>query len=58
MENIVSVIKKNGKIWVSIDFRDLNNIIFKDENFMSVADIFIDVVDGYRYLLFKDRYFG
>lgn len=32
--NIELVIKKNGKIRECIDFRDLNNVIIKDEYYM------------------------
>jgi len=31
MANIILITKKNGKIWVCIDFRDLNEACSKDE---------------------------
>ena len=40
LANIVPVMKKNGKLRICIDFRDLNKATPKDEYPMPVADIF------------------
>lgn len=41
LSNIVSVLKKNGKLRVCIDFRNLNTTMPKDEYPMSVVDLLI-----------------
>jgi len=40
--NIVSVLKKNGKIRVCIDYRDLNVACPKDEFLLPITDVMID----------------
>jgi hypothetical protein len=43
VSNIVPVEKKNiGKIWVCVDFQDLNRVALKDKYQMPVADILIN----------------
>jgi len=37
--NIVPVTKKNGKIWVCIDFLDLNEVCPKDEFPLPITDV-------------------
>ncbi|XP_015960134.1 uncharacterized protein LOC107484040 [Arachis duranensis] len=56
--NIVPVMKKNGKLRVCLDFRDLNNVIPKDECFMPIADMLIDSAAGNKILSFMDGYSG
>ncbi|XP_072090589.1 uncharacterized protein [Arachis hypogaea] len=56
--NVVSVMKKNGKLRVCIDSRDLNNATPKDEYFMPIADMLIDSAAGNEILSFIDGYFG
>ncbi|XP_016199222.1 uncharacterized protein LOC107640187 [Arachis ipaensis] len=46
--------KKNGKLRVCIDFRDLNNATPKDEYFMPIADMLIDSAAGNEILSFID----
>ncbi|XP_072073785.1 uncharacterized protein [Arachis hypogaea] len=58
VSNIVLVMKKNGKLRVCIDFRDLNNAIPKDEYFMPIADMLIDSTAGNEILSFMDGYSG
>jgi len=58
LENIVSVIKKNGTLRVCIDFRDLNNATPKDEYPMPVAEMLVDFATGFEYLSMLDGYFG
>ena len=40
--------KKNGKLRVYIDFRDLNNATPKDEYPMPIANMLIDSAVGYE----------
>ncbi|KAI5443874.1 hypothetical protein KIW84_012498 [Lathyrus oleraceus] len=56
--NIVPVIKKNGKLRVCIDFRDLNSATPKDEYPMPVAEMLIDSAAGHEYLSMLDGYSG
>ena len=48
------MIKKNRKMRVCIDFRDLNKATPKDEYPMSNADLLIDAVAGHKVLSFMD----
>nr|AAT93877.1 putative polyprotein [Oryza sativa Japonica Group] len=50
----VPVIKKNGKVRVCIDFRDLNKATPKDEYPMPVADQLVDAASGNKILSFID----
>jgi len=52
--NIVPVLKKNGKIIVCIDFRDLNTDCPKDKFSMLITDVMIDNTCGFR----KDVLYG
>nr|ABF97755.1 retrotransposon protein, putative, unclassified [Oryza sativa Japonica Group] len=54
VSSIVPVIKKNGKVKVCIDFRDLNKATPKDEYPMPVADQMVDVASGNKILSFMD----
>ncbi|XP_072060327.1 uncharacterized protein [Arachis hypogaea] len=56
--NIVPVMKKNGKLRVCIDFRDLNNASLKDEYFMPIADMLINSAAENEILSFMDGYSG
>jgi hypothetical protein len=48
VSNIVSMEKKNtNKIWVCIDFRNLNKVTPKDEYPMSIANMFINNASGH-----------
>ncbi|XP_016199434.1 uncharacterized protein LOC107640427 [Arachis ipaensis] len=49
--------KKNEKLRVCIDFRDLNNATPKDEYFMPIADMLIDFAVGNEILSFMDGYY-
>ena len=46
LSNIVFVMKKNGKLRIFVDFRNLNNATPKDEYPMPMADLLIDGVAG------------
>jgi hypothetical protein len=55
VSNIVPMEKKNtGKIWVCIDFRNLNKATPKDEYPMPIADMLINNVSGHRVISFLD----
>nr|AAX94828.1 retrotransposon protein, putative, unclassified [Oryza sativa Japonica Group]AAX96581.1 retrotransposon protein, putative, unclassified [Oryza sativa Japonica Group]ABA93191.1 retrotransposon protein, putative, unclassified [Oryza sativa Japonica Group] len=54
VSSIVHVIKKNGKVRVCIDFRDLNKATPKDEYPMPVADQLVDAASGNKILSFMD----
>lgn len=54
LSNIVPVCKKNGKIWVCVDYRDLNNATPKDVYPMPVADLLVDAVARHEMLSFMD----
>jgi hypothetical protein len=52
---IISMEKKNtDKIWVCIDFRNLNKATPKDEYPMPIADMLINNASGHRVLSFLD----
>ncbi|XP_015969312.1 uncharacterized protein LOC107492768 [Arachis duranensis] len=56
ISNIVPVMKKNGKLRVCIDFRNLNSTTPKDKYSMSIADMLIDSTAGHEMLSFMDGY--
>ena len=45
--NIIPVAKKNGKIRICIDFRDLNEACLKDEFPLPITDVMIDNTCGF-----------
>ncbi|XP_050233301.1 uncharacterized protein LOC126681792 [Mercurialis annua] len=58
LSNIVLVMKKNGKLRVCVDFRNLNLATPKDEYPMPVADMLIDRAAGHTILSFLDAHSG
>ena len=56
VSNIVPVMKKNGKLHVCTNFRDLNNATPKDEYHMPVADMLVNSASGNEILSFMDGY--
>ena len=56
--NIVPVLKKNGKIKVCIDFRDLNAACPKDEFLLSITDVMIDNTCCFERMSFMDGFSG
>jgi hypothetical protein len=55
VSNIVTVEKKNtGKIWICVDFRNLDRATPKDEYPMPVADFLIDRTSGNKVISFLD----
>jgi hypothetical protein len=51
---VVPVYKKNGKLHVCIDFRNLNKATPMDGYLMPIADLLIDVVAGHQIISFVD----
>jgi hypothetical protein len=54
ISNVVLVYKKNRKLRVCIDFRNLNKATPMDGYPMPIADLLIDVVAGYQIISFMD----
>jgi hypothetical protein len=54
ISNIVPVYKKNGKMRVCIDFRDLNRATPMDGYPMPVADLLVDAAAGHKVISFMD----
>jgi hypothetical protein len=54
VSNIVPVEKNTGKIWMRVDFRNLNRATLKDEYPMPVADLLIDSASGNKVISFLD----
>nr|XP_011459671.1 PREDICTED: uncharacterized protein LOC105350031 [Fragaria vesca subsp. vesca] len=54
LSNVVPVRKKNGKMRICVDYRDLNNATPKDIYPMHVADLLIDAAAGHEVLSFMD----
>jgi hypothetical protein len=46
--------KNTGKIWVCIDFANLNKATPKDEYPMPIADVLINNASGHRVICFLD----
>ena len=58
LANIVQVMKKNGKLIICVDFRDLNATTPKDIYVMSIADMLIDSIENNELLSFMDGFSG
>jgi hypothetical protein len=54
ISNIVHVYKKNGKLRVCIDFRDLNKSTPMDGYPMPLADILVNATVGHKFISFMD----
>jgi len=54
ISNVVSVYKKNGKLPVCIDFRNLNKATSMDGYPMPVADLLVDAAAGHQIISFMD----
>ena len=54
ISNVVPVYKKNGKLWVCIDFWNLNKATPMDGYPMLVADLLVDATAGHRIISFMD----
>ena len=58
LSNIVHVMKKNGKLRVCVDFRDLKVATPKDMYVMPITDMLVDFVATNELLSFMDGFFG
>ena len=56
--NIVPVKKKNGQIWVCVDFRDLSNACPKDDFPLPITEVMVDTTTSHEALSFMDGYSG
>ena len=54
ISNVVLVYKKNGKLRVCIDFRNLNKATPLDGYPVPVADLLVDAAAGHRIISFMD----
>ena len=54
ISNKVPVLKKNGKLRVCINFRDLNNFMPMDGYPMPIADLLLDASSGQKVISFMD----
>jgi hypothetical protein len=50
--------KNTGKIWVCIDFRNLNKATTKDNYPMPIVDMLINNASGHRVIIFLDGNVG
>ncbi|GKU97768.1 hypothetical protein SLEP1_g10860 [Rubroshorea leprosula] len=58
LSNVMHVLKKNGKLRVCVDFRNLNLATPKDEYPMPIADLLVDGVALHKILSFMDGHSG
>ena len=58
ISNVVLVYKKNGKLLVCIDFKDLNKVTLMDGYPMPIADMLIDAAAGHKVISFMDGKVG
>ena len=58
LANIVHVMKKNGKLQVYVDFRDLNIATHKDIYVMPIVDMLANSIANNELLSFVDDFFG
>ena len=56
--NIVLVTKKNGKIWICIDFHDLNEACPKDEFSLPITNVMINSTRDFERMSFIDGFSG
>ena len=58
LANVVPVPKKDGKVRVCVDFRDLNKASPKDDFSLSHIDLLVDSTTDHSMLSFMDRFSG
>ena len=54
ISNVVPIYKKNGKLRVCIDFRNLNKATPMDGYLMPIADMLVDAAAGHKVISFMD----
>ena len=58
LANVVPIPKKDGKVRVCVDFRDLNKASPKDDFSLSYIDMLVDSTAGHLMLSFMDGFSG
>ena len=58
LANVVPVLKKDGKVRMCVDFRDLNKVSPKDDFPLPHIDILVDNTTGHALLSFMDGFLG
>ena len=58
LANVVLVPKKDGKVRVYVDFRDLNKASHKDDFSLPHINMLVDSTAGYSMLSFMDGFSG
>ena len=58
MANIFPFSKKNRKIWICIDYRDLNAACPKDKFSLPITDVMIDKMCGFERMSFMGGFSG
>ena len=58
LANVVPIPKKNDKVRVCVDFRDLNKASLKDDFPLPHIDMLVDSTTGHSMLSFMDGFFG
>jgi hypothetical protein len=58
ISNIVLVFKKNGKLRVCVDFKNLNKATLMDGYPMPIADMLVDAASGHKVISFMDGNLG
>ena len=58
MANVVHVLKKDDKVRVCVDFRDLNKASLMDDFPLPYIDMLVDSIAGHSMLSFMDGFSG
>ena len=58
LANVVPVPKKDGKVRICVDFRDLNKASPKDDFLLPHIDVLVDNTAGHALLSFMDGFSG
>ena len=58
MANVVPVPKKDGKVRVYVDFRNLNKVSPKDDFSLPHIDMLVEITEGHPMLSFMDGFSG
>ena len=58
LADIVPVQKKNGQLWICVDFKDLNNACPKDDFPLPIIELLVDATTGFGALSFMDGFLG
>ena len=58
LANVVTILKKDGKVRVYVDFRDLNKVSPKDDFSLSHIDMLVNSTTSHSMLSFMDGFSG